>query len=430
MSHQQTRRQFVKSSALAGAAVAAYHTSGALAQQESAGETITMAVMGVNGRGTALARGFAGQPNCEVAYVCDVDERAIAKAVGAVEGKQSRKPTGVGDFRKALEDESLDALVIAAPDHWHAPATILGCKAGKHVYVEKPCSHNPREGELMVEAARRYKRTVTMGTQRRSWPGIIEGIEKVRRGEIGNVHFSRAWYNNRRGSIGNGKKTDVPGWLNWELWQGPAPRIEFRNNIVHYNWHWFWQWGTGELGNNGVHALDLSRWGLGVDYPTRVASSGGRWRWDDDQQTPDTHIVSYDFPGEKTICWEGLSWSPRGFEGSMFGASFHGDQGTLVIDGAGYKIYDMHNKLVSETGGSGSDAVHQADFLSCIKSGQAPHAEIEIGHKTTLLCHLGNIAQRTGTTLHCDETNGHVENNAAAMELWSREYEKGWEPVV
>jgi len=430
MSREITRRRFVQTSALAGATLSAYHTSTALAQSESAGETVTLAVMGVNGRGTALARGFASQPNAQVAYVCDVDSRAIDKALGALEGKQSLKAKGATDFRKALDDDGVDALVIAAPDHWHAPATILGCKAGKHVYVEKPCSHNPREGELMVEAARKYKRTVTMGTQRRSWPGIIEGIEKVRGGEIGNVHFSRAWYNNRRGSIGKGKNAPVPDWLNWDLWQGPAPRKDYRDNIVHYNWHWLWHWGTGELGNNGVHALDLSRWGLGVDYPVRVASSGGRWRWDDDQQTPDTHVVSYDFPANKTICWEGLSWSPRGFEGSMFGATFHGDAGTLVVTGAGYKIYDMHNKLVAEQGGSGGDATHQANFLECIKTGEAPYAEIEIGHKTTLLCHLGNIAQRTVSTLVCNPENGHIENNAAAMELWGREYEKGWAPVV
>lgn len=408
MSTHLSRRDFAKKSALAGTAVAALHTSSALAQQESAGETVTLAVMGLNGRGTALARGFSSQPNCEVAYVCDVDERALAKAIGAVEGKQSRKPTGVGDFRQALDDDSIDALVVAAPNHWHAPATILACQAGKHVYVEKPCSHNPQEGELMVQAARKFKRTVQMGTQRRSWPAIVEGIDKVHGGEIGSVHFSRAWYNNRRGSIGKGTKAPAPGWLNWDLWQGPAPRTHFRTNIVHYNWHWFWEWGTGELGNNGVHALDLSRWGLGVDYAVRIASTGGRWRWDDDQQTPDTHIVSYDFPGKKTIAWEGLSWSPRGFEGEMFGASFHGDKGTLVISGSGYKIYDMHNKLVSEKSGGGGDATHLGNFLACIKSGAAPNADIEKGHKSTLLCHLGNIAQRTGSTLHCNADSGHI----------------------
>ena len=305
MSQHVSRRTFTQTSALAGATIAAYHTSVEIAQAESAAETVTLAVMGVNGRGTALARGFAGQPNCQVAYACDVDSRAVNKALGALEG-QSLKAKGEGDFRKALNDDAVDALVIAAPDHWHAPAGIMACKAGKHVYVEKPCSHNAREGELLVEAARKYKRTVTMGTQRRSWPGIMEGIEKVRGGEIGIVHFSRAWYNNRRGGIGKGKKVATPDWLNWDLWQGPAPRTDYRDNIVHYNWHWLWRWGTGELGNNGVHALDLSRWGMGVDYPVRVASSGGRWRWEDDQETPDTHIVSYDFPGKKTIAWEGL----------------------------------------------------------------------------------------------------------------------------
>ncbi|MCA9267967.1 MAG: Gfo/Idh/MocA family oxidoreductase [Planctomycetales bacterium] len=431
MSLEISRRRFLRSSAASGLAVAACHASAAGAEAESAAETVNIAVMGVNGRGAALSQGFVGQPNCNIAAVCDVDERALAKTVAMLQGKQQHKPQALGDFRKALDDDAIDVLVVAAPNHWHGPATILGCKAGKHVYVEKPCCHNPREGELMIEAARKYKRVVTQGTQRRSWPTTVEAMGKLRDGVIGKLHYARSWYNNRRGSIGKGNVAATPEWLDWNLWQGPAPRTEFLDNVVHYNWHWHWRWGNGELGNNGVHALDLARWGMGVDFPTRVASGGGRWRWEDDQETPDTHIVTFDFPQLKTITWEGLSWSPFGPGGERFGVSFHGDEGTMLLLDTGYTIYDMQNKEVSVTKAAGnSDAVHQADFLACIKSGERPHADVEIAHKSALLCHLGNIAQRTDRTLRCDATDGRIQEDAAAMELWGREYENGWQPNV
>jgi predicted dehydrogenase len=428
------RRSFLETSAAAGAAWAAgsYFVSEAAAQQpKSANEALTVCVMGVNGRGGGLVKSFMAQPNVQVAYICDVDENAMARAVKAVGEGQEKSPQGVKDFRKALEDKSLDILVCAAPNHWHAPATILGCSAGKHVYVEKPCSHNPREGELAVEAARKNKRVVQMGSQRRSRPGIIKGIAAVHSGAIGRVMYSRTWYTNKRPSIGIGKPATIPTWLDWALWQGPAPEKDFVDNVVHYNWHWKWHWGNGELGNNGVHALDVARWGMQVDYPIRVTSGGGKYRHDDDQETPDTHLVTYDFPGKKSISWEGLSWSPYGSGGSSFGMTFHGDQGTISIDENGYQQFDMQNKEVAkveEKGGGEGD--HLANFLACIKSGERPNADIEHGHKSTLLCHLGNISQRVNRVLTTDEKNGHILGDDQAMALWSREYRKGWEPVV
>jgi predicted dehydrogenase len=420
-----SRRRFVQSSALALGAYAGFASA---QEPKSANDTIVVGVMGL-GRGASLAESFASQKGAEVAYLCDVDSRKLEALPEKIGKKQKKAPKTVDDMRRMLDDKSLDVLVVAAPDHWHAPATILGCAAGKHVYVEKPCSHNPREGELAVEAARKYDRVVQMGTQRRSWIGIREGIEKLHKGEIGRVLFSRGWYNNRRPSIGKGKVAPVPAWLNYALWQGPAPEKEFHDNYLHYNWHWFWHWGTGELGNNGVHALDICRWGLNVDYPTRVTSGGGKYRHDDDQETPDTHTVTYDFDG-KSIEWQGLSWSPRGFEGEMFGMTFHGENGTMVFLGNGWTIYDNMNKEVNKGTGESSDAIHQLDFLTAIREHRRPHADIEEGHKTTLLCHLGNIAWRTGRTLNCDPKNGHIKNDDDAMKLWSREYRKGWEPKV
>ncbi|HEX5103294.1 MAG TPA: Gfo/Idh/MocA family oxidoreductase [Pirellulaceae bacterium] len=428
-----SRRSFLESSAAAGAAWAAgsYFVSEAQAQEpKSANERIAVAIMGVNGRGGGLAKGYMAQTNCEIAYICDVDENAMARTAKTVGDGQERKPQAVKDFRQALDDKSLDVLVCAAPNHWHAPATILGCSAGKHVYVEKPCSHNPREGEMAVEAARKYKRVVQMGTQRRTWPGVVEGIKKVHDGAIGPVHYSRTWYTNRRPSIGFGKPATIPTWLDWELWQGPAPEKPFVDNVVHYNWHWKWHWGNGELGNNGIHALDVARWGMQVDYPVRVTSGGGKYRHEDDQQTPDTHLVTYDFPGKKTITWEGLSWSPYGPGGSSFGISFHGEEGTLVIQDSGYTIYDMKNKESDSGKGNAGDTEHIANFLACVKSGARPNADIEHGHKSTLLCHLGNIAHRVNRVLTTDAKNGHIQGDDEAMALWQREYRKGWEPVV
>jgi len=440
MPSQLDRRSFLHSSATAGAAFAAgsYFVSESGAQEsKSLGSRIAVGVMGANGRGTALAEGFMGQPNCEVAYVCDVDENVLNRVSKAVADKQERKPQGVKDFRRMLDDKSLDAILVAAPNHWHAPATILGCAAGKHVYVEKPCSHNPREGELAVEASRKYKRVVQMGSQRRSGPAIKEAIAKLHAGEIGRVIYSRAWYNNNRPSIGHGQEAPPPANLDWTLWQGPAPERPYMkgdvgagNFIVPYNWHWHWHWGNGELGNNGIHALDMCRWGLAVDYPIKVTSLGGKYRHDDGQETPDTHTVTFNFPGKKSIMWEGLSWSPYGPGGLSFGASFHGEQGSIVIDGSGYKLYDLKNKEMGGRTTSLGEREHFANFLDCIRSGRRPNADIEDGHKSTLLCHLGNIAYRVGRVLTCSEKNGHIQGDDEAMKLWTREYRPGWEPKV
>jgi predicted dehydrogenase len=281
----------------------------------------------------------------------------------------------------------------------------------------------------MVAAARRHERVVQLGTQRRSTPSVREAIERLRQGVIGRILLARGWYNNTRASIGVGKPVAVPTWLDYELWQGPAPERRYRDNVVHYNWHWFWHWGTGELGNNGIHALDVCRWGLDVDYPIRVTSGGGKYRYEDDQETPDTHLATFDFGG-KSITWEGRSWHPRGFEGSGFGIAFYGEEGSLVLDGVNYKVYDFKGKEVAQQQAKGGDHQHLQNFLDCIRSGKRPNADIEEGHKSTLLCHLGNIAWRTGRTLHLDPKTHRIVNDPAAEAHWGREYRPGWEPKV
>ncbi|MEZ6073829.1 MAG: Gfo/Idh/MocA family oxidoreductase [Pirellulales bacterium] len=242
----------------------------------SANDEVTIAVMGTNGRGSGLIDDFGQVPGVRIAYICDPDTRAVdkgLKAAAKVDGN-APQPEGISDFRRALDDPAVDALVIAAADHWHAPATILACDAGKHVYVEKPASHNGQEGEWMIAAARKHDRHVQVGTQRRSSATIREQLGRLPEGVIGEVRMARGWINSNRPSIGHGQEVPVPDYLDYELWQGPAARQAYRDNLIHYHWHWFWNWGTGELGNNGIHALDVCRWGLGVTVPQRVTCGG------------------------------------------------------------------------------------------------------------------------------------------------------------
>ncbi len=426
MSYTIDRRQFL------GAAAAAGLSTGLAGRAAKAGpnETVVIGVMGTGGRGMSHATGFAALPGTEVAYVCDVDERRAAGAVEAVKGAGVKAPKAVGDFRRILDDQAVDALVIATCNHWHAPAAILACAAGVHAYVEKPCSHNPREGEWLVAAARKHGRVVQMGNQRRSWPKVIEAIERVRGGAIGRAYFARCCYSNTRPSIGQGKELPKPGWLDYDLWQGPATRQPYRDNILHYHWHWFWHWGNGELGNNGVHTLDVARWGLEADFPIRVSSSGGRYRYSDDQQTPDTQVVSFDFQGRKSLTWEGISCNSFRPGGDGAEIVFHGDNGSLAISDGGYAVYDLEGKPVKEERGDGGDAGHRANFLAAIRGDATPHSEIAEGHKSTLLCHLGNIAHRTGRALRCDPEDGRILDDPEAMTLWEREYADGWEPKV
>jgi len=425
MAEGLNRRQFLDGAAATTAGYAV--TCGPALAQESPSDRIVVGVMGLS-RGRALATRFSGQSNVDVKYVCDVDSNRAAAAAKQLEDK-GHKTQPIGDFREMLDDSDLDALICAAPNHWHAPATILACSAGLNTYVEKPCSHNPNEGELMVEAARKHGCVVQMGTQRRSSEPIREAMKFMWEGGIGRVYHSTSWYGNVRGSIRKGKPVPVPAHLDYDMWQGPAPRVPYYDNRIHYNWHWFWHWGNGELGNNGIHALDLCRWGLQVEYPTRVISAGGRYRFDDDQQTPDTHNVAFEFEGGKSVTWDGLSCNRHRNDF----VTFYGESGAVVIEGGGNcRVYDEKDKLAREFKGNQGDEEHIANFLAAIRNDDPDSLNQEIlsGHKSTLLCHLGNIAQRTGRTLNCSSKDGKILGDEKAMAQWSREYEPGWEPQV
>ncbi|MGN6617692.1 MAG: Gfo/Idh/MocA family protein [Ilyomonas sp.] len=435
------RRNFIKNTSLATAGITVLNFP--VFGKNAPSNKVVLAVMGVNSRGSYLAKSFSSLPNVEVAYICDVEDHAIQNGLDALKDAP-RKPSVVKDIRKLATQKDFDALLIAAPDHWHTPAAILGVQNGKHVYVEKPCGHDPSEGELISQAYKKYGKHIQMGNQRRSMPTLIKGVKDVQNGIIGKVYFAKAWYANNRRSIGYGKQVPVPPTLDYELWQGPAPRKPYQDNLIHYNWHWFWNWGTGEACNNGTHEIDCCRWFLGVDYPSKVTSAGGRYAFKDDWQTPDTQVASFEFPEEKAITWESRSCNNYPVEGESRGFIIYGDGGTLVNDGGGgYKVYDTKNKLVqdvktnveaeannlvSSTGNL--DLYHFQNFVETIRGNAQLNSPVNEGAKSVLLCHLANIAQRSGKTLHCNTSNGHILNDKEAMDLWQRTYEKGWEPKV
>ena len=438
------RRDFLKRAGVAGLGIAMTNRIplGAPRASRSPNEKVLVAVIGLNGRGQVHAQNFARLQNSEVAYLCDVDSTVLGKTSSGMMSGQARTPRAVEDFRRALDDKDVDAVSIAAPDHWHAPMAILALKAGKHVYVEKPCGHNPREGELLVAAQKRYGKHVQQGSQQRSSPRTIEALHMLKEGAIGSPYQVRAWYANTRTGIGRGKAAPVPANLNYELWQGPAERTAYRDNVIHYNWHWFRRWGTGEICNNGTHEIDISRLALGVDFPTHVTSTGGRYHFQDDWEFPDTQEATFEFAGGKSIIWQGQSCNGLKLFDRARGTAILGTAGSIVLDRDGYVQYDLKQKVVQENiepkRGNGVDLVgddaatssHMQNFLGAIRTGEVLRAPIADAAKSVLLCHLGNIAQYTGRKLHINPADGHVIGDAEATGYWSRRYAPGWAPSV
>ena len=400
---------------------------GSIRAANKASNHIRVGVIGLS-RGVAHVRRFAETSGVDVTYVCDVDEKRIARGTKALKAGNAK---GVSDFRKILEDSEVDVLSIAAPNFWHAPAAILAMEAGKHVYVEKPGSHNMAEADMIVAASRKYDRRVQMGNQRRSYPYVREAMQRLHEGVIGKVLSAKTWYNNRRGSIGKGKPAKLPSGLNYELWEGPTPHKLYIDNLVHYNWHWRWHWGGGEMANNGIHSLDLARWGLGVDLPSRVTYNGGRYYHDDDQETPDTGEASFHF-GDCMASWSGSSCDPRRDEDLPF-CKFYGEKGSLVTKGGNdYLILDRDGKELEKKSGPGGEPAHFKNFVDAIRDKSITlNSEIGDAQKSTKLCHLANIAYRTGGSLRCDPgKGGKLIDNPVGEKLWGREYRKGWKPKV
>ena len=418
----KTRRKFLAASAAALATP--YLALGQKATPPS--KRLRVAVMGLS-RGIAHIKGFAKVSGVEVVAVCDPDSQRLARGVAETEKATGTKPTAVADFRKILDDKTVDALAVAAPNFWHTPATVMACAAGKHVYVEKPGSYCAEEARLITDAAMEYDRKVQMGAQRRSLPLYKEFVERLRAGDIGTLRTARCFYTNRRGSIGKGKPAKVPAHLDYGLWQGPAPAREYKDNVVHYKWHWHWHWGNGELGNNGVHALDIARWGLGVGLPNKATCSGGRYHFDDDQETPDTATAVYDF-GHVSASWEGSSCLQRKGENLPF-VAFYGDKGTLLTSGRhDYKILDADGKEVESKEESFTDIPHFQNFVDSVREDTPLNLPIDDAQKSALLCHIGNISYQTGKTVHLDPKDPSKSKN---LPNWSRKsYTPAFSPIL
>jgi predicted dehydrogenase len=413
------RRHFLQSSAAGAGAVLLAKTAAGAADRPN--DRIRIAVMGVRGRGKDLIRGFAKCPDTEVVALVDVDDRVVPEALKTLAPLQKSEPKVEKDVRKVLEDPTITALGVAAPDHWHALATIWGCQAGKHVYCEKPASHDLVEGRRMVEAARKYNRVVQIGTQRRSGQQFHSALEFVHSGKLGKVPMAKAWIGGARKSIGHKKDGPTPAGVDYDLWSGPASLRPFNPNRFHYEWHWNWDYGTGEIGNNGIHGLDVCRWMLGLEAPTRITSGGGKLFYDDDRQTPDTQVAVFDFPGA-TLVWEHRIWAPKPTgENESFGMALYGEKGTLTFGSKGWRVTD--GPEASDKGDDHSmQQQHFQNFLDCIRSGNRPNADVEEGHKSTRLCHLGNIAYRTGRALKFDAATETIVDDADANKLLRRSY--------
>ena len=438
-----SRRSFLQTMA-AGTAGAALGTSArSYGQIMGSNERVNFAVIGLKGRAYAhLSALKANQAHSRIAYVCDVESNILAKYAGATEKNLGYAPKTEKDFRKILANKDVDAITIATPDHWHAPMAIAGVQAGKHVYVEKPCSHNPAEGAMLVAAQKKTGKLVQQGSQQRSSPHTMEIVEKIHGGSIGRAYYAKAWYSNVRKSIGYGKPAPVPATLDWDLWQGPAPRQQYKDNVQPYNWHWFRTWGTGETLNNGTHEVDVCRWALGVDFPKKVTASGGRYHFKDDWQFYDTLVTNFAYD-DKMIDWECKCCQGMKIYGRDRGSAIMGTEGTVVVDRDGYEIYDLNGKKMSEfvskkdktssqdtIGADSMTDLHFANLIAGIRTGEALHAPVSIGYVAVTMLQLSNIAWEVGRELHLDATDGKILNDAEAMKGWGREYEKGWAPHV
>ena len=444
------RREFIRNVAVGSAGVAiGGMASGFSAKSYSriigANDRLNVALMGCGRRVSAYYNALKDKDNnVDVAYICDVMKKQREKVAVDLNGKVSGKATLINDIHEVWNDQKVDAIFVAAPDHWHAPATWMAMNAGKHVYIEKPCSHNPREGELLVAFQKKYGKVVQMGNQQRSAKESQDIISEIHKGAIGEVYKALAFYTNNRPLVPLAKTAPVPEGLDWELWQGPAPHEEYKDNTWDYNWHWYgWNWGTAEAGNNATHELDVARWALQVKYPEQVdVEAAKRYFRNDGWVMYDTMEARFRFPGNKIIEWEGNSRNGYNTYGSDRGTIIYGSEGTVFLNREGYKLYDRMGKMVKDSKSAGKEAGntlggggdmtdgHIANFFNVIR-GKEPklNSPIEEGAISQMLVHYSNIAYRINKPFKVNTEDGHILDDEA-MKFWDREYQKGWEPKI
>ena len=434
-----SRRQFIARSA----AVAAFPyvlTQRGLAAKRPASERIRVGMVGAAGRAGSLNSIFARNPNAEVVSIAEIDPRRTAQTLQRVTEIQGHKPRVTTDFRKLIEDDSIDALCVGTPDHWHAIPTILGCLAGKDVYVEKPDGHNIVEGQRMVAAMRKHKRIVQMGSQHRSTERLQSALAYIREGQLGKCLVAKAWESSKQGNIGRPADGPAPKEVDYDMWLGSAPKRPFNPNRFHGRWRWFYDYGSGDLGNDGVHRLDMAYAALSaavetegeapLRMPRKISGTGGKWYFDDDQEWPDTMQVSYEYPGKppRVLTYEMRVWAPYHYLGEMEGSAVFGDKGYIIIGNKGWRAYEHGGKLVKQHGGNSDATPHVQDFLDCIKTRKRPFCDLEtVGHPASVLCHAGNIATRLGRTITFDEQTETFVNDDQANAMRGRsEWRKPW----
>jgi predicted dehydrogenase len=423
------RRHFLMSTAAAAG-------TAAMKGAPSINDTVRVACVGIRGQGNSHIHEYSKMANVEIAALCDVDENVLNKRLDEVVRSGKKKPAAYTDVRKLLEDKSIDAISIATPNHWHSLIGIWACQAGKDVYCEKPCSHNIFEGRQLVAAAQKYNRIVQHGTNSRSGVAVREAVDKMREGLIGDVYMARGLCFKWRDTIGHTPEEPVPAGVHYDLWTGPAPLHAFTKNRFHYNWHWNWDYGNGDIGNQGIHEMDIARWGLGVKYPTKVSGMGGHFMFDDDQQTPNTMVSTFEFDEggkKKFLVFEVRHWMSNHEAGigeerkaknpNTVGNIFYGSKGYLAIDGYGqYKTWMGKDQQPGPS--RNEDGNNWANFIEAVRSRKQSdlNAPIEEGFRSTVLVHLANISYRLGRTLEFDAENLKCKGDPEATAMFTRQY--------
>lgn len=432
------RRQFLQRSASIAAGIALPALVGP-GRVLGANERIRMGFMGVGGRGGSVMRGFCELPDVDARTVCDIDSSRLAKSVDEVaERKSGKKPTPMKDFRRMLDDQSIDAITVGTPDHWHALGTIFACQAGKDVYVEKPPSHNIREGQVMLQAARKYKRVVQVGIQSRSQDHHKECYDFLRTGALGKVVFAKAWESHRQRKLPDRPDEPVPEGVDYDTWLGPAETRPYNRSRFHGSWRWFFDFGTGDLGNDGVHRLDYAIRGLNAaregmgekpyDFPLAAASSGGKYFFDDPQEWPDTLYVTYDYP-KATIVYEMRIWSPYPHEGVGEGAAVYGEKGYVIIGNLSWRAFgadDEPMRIGMQSTNKQADPDHKRNFLHCVRTRKTPNCDIGVAMHTNVGCHLGNASWRANKKLTFNPATFSIGPDAADNRWVERTYRKKW----
>ncbi len=433
------RRDFIKKTALTTAGLGLAMKASSYAKIIGANDRINVCYMGLGRRVPAYFPALDKKYNANLSYLCDPKRSQVDNALNELKSFIDYVPRQEEDIRKILEDKDVDSVFIAAPDHWHAPATVMALDAGKHVYVEKPCAHNPNEAEIMVARQKETGKMVQMGNQQRSSEHTIKIINDIHNGRIGKPYKALAFYSNGRGAVPNQQPQAPPSDLNWDLFQGPAPRRDYTHDTWNYNWHWYgWDYGTAETGNNSVHELDIARWAMQVDYPVHVQVEANKNHFPDDGwEMYDTMYATFLFDDDKEIVWDGKSRNSLKTYGSGRGTIIYGTEGSVWVNRSYYELYDRRGDLVEKSnetnesgtalgGGGDMSTQHVNNFYEAIRGKATLNAPIADGAISNHLALLANISYRVNKPFPVDNKTGRA-NDKAAMKLWKREYARGWE---